>query len=402
MPAQALPPPPVPTAPPPHPGPSPTGKVVSAGTHRVRPAEETWEWIRPLLPECGVTRVADVTWLDEIGIPVFQAVRPNARSLSVSQGKGVTPMLARVSAAMEAVELWHAEHPAVPVVPAAVEEMTDRLGYRLDTLPMTPRHFIGPDCRFGWYPAARVDGAGGPSYVPVPLLYLDTCVTGRWTPAAFRATSNGLASGNVLEEALLHGMYEVVERDAGARARRYGTARPVDLESVDDPSARPLLERLWGAGVEVSVRYLPSPFGVPTFDTVITGSLFPFPFGGIGTHLDAGVALCRALTEAAQSRATAIAGARDDIGRSLYREAGLFSVDRAPAAPSADPADPVVDFASVTSAALPDVRDETTHMARRIASVTGSPPLYVDLTRPELGVPVVHVVCPGALLDTGH
>ncbi|MFB7600738.1 YcaO-like family protein [Streptomyces sp. NPDC056160] len=374
-------------------------KVVLDGTHRVRPAEETWQWIRPVLPLCGITRVADVTWLDEIGIPVFQAVRPDAHTLAVSQGKGVTASLARVSAAMEAIELWHAEHPRVPTMTSPVQDVEHLLGYRLDDLPLAPRHFLGPDCRFDWYPAARVDGQGD-SYVPVPLLRLDACVTGRWAPTAFRATSNGLASGNVQDEALLHGMYEVIERDASARARRYGTARPVDLTSVDHTSCRRLLERFESAGVHVSVRALDGPFDVPTFDATITSAAFPVPFGGSGTHLDAGVALSRALTEAAQSRATAIAGARDDIGQAPYREAHVYSVDRAPAAQRQ--AEDAIAFPSVKSAPLRDLDDERMLLARRIESVTGRPPLFVDLTRLELGIPVVHVVCPGTLSDTTH
>ncbi|GAA4250592.1 YcaO-like family protein [Dactylosporangium darangshiense] len=381
---------------------SDSDKVFSVGTHRVRPPEETWDWIRPLLPEFGITRVADVTWLDEIGIPVFQAVRPNARTLSVSQGKGISPMLARVSAAMEGVELWHAEHPVIPVVAGTVETVEPGLGYHVDMLALASRHHLGPDCRLVWYPATRVDRHGS-SLVPAALLHLDARVTGRWAPPLFQATSNGLASGNVLDEALLHGMYEVIERDASTRARRHGGARPVDLASVDDPTAGMLLEYLRRAGVDVTIRFLPSPTGVPTFDALIWSDLFPVPFGGVGTHLDTGVALCRALSEAAQSRATAIAGARDDIGRTPYRQARAFGVDRSPSGRSADvPAADVQALGSIISRPLRDVHLEALHVAQLIESVTGCPPLYVDLTRAEFAVPVVHVVCPGLLFDAGH
>ena len=75
------------------------------GTHRRQPPVATLAAIRPIAAHCGVTRLADVTGLDTIGIPVFQAIRPLARSLSVSQGKGVTRVAARVSALMEAIEL---------------------------------------------------------------------------------------------------------------------------------------------------------------------------------------------------------------------------------------------------------------------------------------------------------
>lgn len=58
----------------------------------------------------GITRVADVTGLDRIGIPVVMVCRPNARSLAVSQGKGIDIEAATVSGLMESVELYHAEH----------------------------------------------------------------------------------------------------------------------------------------------------------------------------------------------------------------------------------------------------------------------------------------------------
>ncbi|MBQ0891085.1 YcaO-like family protein [Streptomyces sp. RM72] len=378
------------------------GLAVTAGTHRVRRPEETWEWIRPLLPRCGVTRVAEVTWLDDIGIPVFQAIRPNARTLSVSQGKGITRELARVSAAMEAVELWHSEHPVLPTVTHTVEEVRADLGYRVDALPLAPRHHLGPDCRLDWYPAARVLG-GRPSLLPASLLRLDARVAGRWAAPSFRATSNGLAGGNTVEEALLHAMYEVIERDASARAGRYGTAREVDPSSVEDPSARDLLARFAAAGVRVRVRFLPSPFGVPSFDAVIKSATFPVGCGGAGTHLDPGVALCRALTEAAQSRATAIAGARDDIGPEPYRDTPRAPADVTPAPPLAAVRDATrAARPSVASPSFGDLREVTAQVADVIESVTGFAPLHIDLTRPGIGIPVVHVVCPGALAGPGH
>src|SRR5690349_5920121 len=79
------------------------------------PPEETLERIRPLMPLAGITRVADVTWLDTIGIPVVMVVRPNARSLSVAQGKGLNIIAARVSGIMESLECFHAERVSGPV-----------------------------------------------------------------------------------------------------------------------------------------------------------------------------------------------------------------------------------------------------------------------------------------------
>ncbi len=87
----------------------PPAKSYREGTHRVVPPETTWRRVRDLLPRAGITRVADVTRLDGLGIPTFQAVRPGSLNLSVSQGKGATAIAARVSAVMESLEMWHAE-----------------------------------------------------------------------------------------------------------------------------------------------------------------------------------------------------------------------------------------------------------------------------------------------------
>jgi Cytidylate kinase/YcaO cyclodehydratase, ATP-ad Mg2+-binding len=117
-----------------------TAKSFRAGTHRVRSPAETWEWLRELLPRAGITRVADVTALDRIGIPVWQAVRPASRNLSVSQGKGATPEAARVSAAMEAVELWHAEDLGhLPAVVMSPREMRYDNAIPLAALRWKPR-----------------------------------------------------------------------------------------------------------------------------------------------------------------------------------------------------------------------------------------------------------------------
>ena len=87
-----------------------TAKHDLGGTMRCRDAASTLAWVRPMLPQFGITRLANVTGLDRIGIPVWMCIRPNGRSLSVSQGKGVTAELAQASAVMESIELYHAEH----------------------------------------------------------------------------------------------------------------------------------------------------------------------------------------------------------------------------------------------------------------------------------------------------
>jgi ribosomal protein S12 methylthiotransferase accessory factor len=378
-----------------------TKKVVVDGTHRTRVPEETWEWIRPVLPLVGITRVADVTWLDTIGISVYQAIRPDSRSLSVAQGKGVTPLLARISAVMEGIETWHAERPDLRSTPATIREMRPSLGYPPENLTLAARNFLHEDCRVDWLPAQRV-GGGSPTHVPAQLLVLDGRLSRIWDPPLFHPSSNGLASGNSTEEALLHGMYEVIERDATARAadaNKAGDGRPrprdVDLSAVDTPVLWTLLDLFAAAKVNVRARLLPSPTSVPTFDALIWDDAFPVSFRGIGTHLDAAVALSRALTEAAQSRVTAIAGSRDDIGKQPYRSVGV------PVTPQRSD-DAPLKLADVDSQRFSDTAEEVREVAGRIMSVTGSPPVYVDLKRADIGVPVVFAVCPGMRFRPFH
>lgn len=380
-------------------------KVVLDGTHRVRPPEETWKWLRPRLRRLGVTRVADVTWLDEIGIPVFQAIRPNALTLAVSQGKGITPALARVSAAMESVELWHSEHQRTTAdAVATVGEMEGGLPYRVGELACAARHCLNPDSRLAWRRAHRVEG-GEPTFVPADLIRLDARVAPRWSPPRFQATSNGLSGGNVLGEALVHGMYEVVERDCLTRAARGNRGErpvPVDLTTVGNAYVDMLLARFRAARVGVAVRHFANPYGIPTFDARIWSESFPVVYRGAGTHLDAGVALSRALTEAAQSRVTAISGARDDIGVSLYRNAHVAGIKRSADVVADHSGEAPISFGSVASLRLDDIDAEVAEVAARIRNVTGRAPLYVDLTQPDVGVPVAHVVCPGTRFDSGH
>ena len=65
-------------------------KRYSAGTHRVVDPAATLARVLPLAPRMGITRVAVLTGLDVLGIPVVAATRPNSRSIAVHQGKGVT------------------------------------------------------------------------------------------------------------------------------------------------------------------------------------------------------------------------------------------------------------------------------------------------------------------------
>ncbi|MEO1468263.1 MAG: YcaO-like family protein [Pseudomonadota bacterium] len=375
-------------------------KGFRAGTRRACPPARTWARIAPLLPVFGITRLANLTGLDRVGIPVFQACRPNARSLSVYQGKGADPMAARVSAAMEAIETHCAERVVAPVLHARFEDIRhDRAVVEIDTLPHAEPQGLDP-----WQPILWIEGGdligGGRRWLPFELVHADYALPEPPNSGVLAATTNGLASGNTRDEALLHALLEVIERDAETLWKLgpdgWGSARAVDLATVDCPHCRALLDRFAAAGLRVAAWDIASDLGVPAFTVLVddpageTGA----PEVGAGAHLAPEVALSRALTEAAQARLTFIAGAREDI------EAGEYAPDvladrRAEAAAIIDALTPARAFRATPSIETETLAGDIETVLGRLAAAGIEQAMAVDLTMPSFAIPVMRVVVPG-------
>lgn len=364
------------------------------GTLRGRTPERTLAWVRPLFPRVGITRVANVTGLDSIGIPVWMCVRPNGRLMSLSQGKGVTSELAQISAVMESIETYHAEHLRPPDVTGSYRWLRRR-HVAVDPASLKPgtrARAYAPDRRIGWL---RGTDLATNEAVLVPHQFLS--LNGSETHAdagLFRATSTGLASGNVLAEAICHGLFEAVERESEWRwhqlSRAEQEATVVAPESLGTPLLRSLLEAMAKAGVFVKIWDMTSSIGLPTFRCVIHGGmLVQTPrCGGCGTHLSAEIAMARAVTEAAQSRLTLIAGSRDDFMPWHYDE-DRFPGYEAPTAPTRRMQDR-------TSPPLGKTFEEDLGTTLGLLREAGyERVIAVDITQPELGVPVAFVVVPG-------
>ena len=184
-------------------------KTFFSGTHRARKPEETWARIKPLFGRFGITRVSDVTGLDCIGIPVCNAMRPNSRSLSVSQGKGIELPNARVSAAMEAIELYHAERPPPIILRETFMHLDPQVAVDLLGLSLLPRRGAEVDETLINWTSGQELISGKAILVPHDVVACDL------TPRApsdgvFLTSSNGLGSGNNLVEAMLHAVCETL------------------------------------------------------------------------------------------------------------------------------------------------------------------------------------------------
>jgi YcaO-like protein with predicted kinase domain len=302
-------------------------KQFKEGTHRTQSPSETISKFLPKKTKMGITRLANITGLDFIGLPVYIAVRPNSRSLANSQGKGLDDVSAMASALMEAAESWHAENLDLPIKFESPAVMRSRYTtIELKSLLRNNNQICPEYVPFKWVQGYDLIKKQ-PTYVPyatVSLYFIEELTAKR----TFHQSSSGLASGNTLLESINHGTYELIERHSIEEHQRLSNeereARRLNLSSISDLKCLKILQLLERAGVEVVVFDATGSLGVPTyvcrvFDRYDTPrwSLRGI-CGGYGTHLCPGVALMRSITEAIQSRLSKIAGARDDLFMDIY------------------------------------------------------------------------------------
>ena len=304
------------------------------GTQRTVAPEETFHRVFAEARSLGMTRLGDITGMDRLGVPTYCAIVPKSRDIiSVYTGKGLERIDAKVGALMEAIERQTALRAQLPTVTGSVEEL------RRDHTVLDPREamleFL-PDYSeardYSWVCGHELISQGD-VLVPAGLAsyFWQNILPG---PFVALSSTNGLASGNVKEEAICQALCELIERDAWTLAdigahlipwARRRLAEPETADSGEDDfeifqslelQNDPVLELFEIAGLHPVVHDITSDIGIPTAFVAVLDEAFPgFPMvhAGLGTHPDACVAVRRALTEAAQSRCVDIQGVREDL-----------------------------------------------------------------------------------------
>ena len=347
-----------------------------------------------MLAGFGITRVARHTGLDNIGIPVWCAYVPNGRSIAIAQGKGLTDDDAKASAVMEALERVVANSPVVPTLRASAEDFK-AAGFSFDTLSCLIGHQeedIRPDEQLDWALGKELLTAQD-IYVPFEAALLDRTRRNR-----FWMSSDGLASGNTEEEAILHGVLERIERDAyclwqiDSEEDRFD--RCIDPLGFNDPAVDELVRKIEASGLVMRIFDMTSDIAVPCFTTILGPAKrdkenirFVEVTGGSGAHLSPVRATIRAITEAVQSRVTYIAGARDDLSPDVFQRPvpadTLRALDAIPIAPTKTVPPQRQGVRSHIEGVLDALRD------RQIRSVIALP-----LSSPRLPFHVVKVFVP--------
>jgi ribosomal protein S12 methylthiotransferase accessory factor len=320
---------------------------------------------------------------------------------------------------MEAVERYSGEHCDYAVELETYNAIV-KMGAAID-----PTQIIVPEIQ-KYRPDLPLEWVKGfdliqeePTYAPL------NCVVCPYSPrqgaALYYTSTNGLASGNFLVEALCQALCEIIERDALAIYAAAIALKPAIYEvlsnlgrvsknstKVDVNHRYPLIDhqglplraaRLVGkmklAGLEVYLRNITSTMGIPTIDCTIVKRQ---PVGeyeihaGYGTHPDARVALMRAITEAAQSRVGWIQGGREDLPEVAMHVQKVTSPEIIEGFGSG----PKQSFHSIPSTETHFVDEDVKHLLTSLRKSGLEQVVAFDLTRPELNIPVVRIVVPRA------
>ena len=366
-------------------------------THRAMPPEETINWVKGKLKAAGVTRVAEITHLDRVGIPVYSAIRPSAAegAVSIYAGKGATKDQAKASAMMEAFERYSAELPEIEnnIISACfneIEECIDPKSLILPNLPFDPQKR-----ELNWVKAVNIKN-DEEQLVPADAVFHPYTISNNFN--LFKSNTNGLASGNRIEEAIFHGMMEVIERDAWSLFEvKRKSAPEIDLETIENPLIRELLDKFKKAGIDVKIVNLTSDVEAATIAAVSDDTVLKDPALltlGVGTHLNPEIAVMRALTEVAQSRATQIHGTREDTTRAVFmRKAGYERMKRINKHWFGE-SEEIINLNEIKNRAGNSFKEDIEISLKLLKKANLEDVLFVDLTKPEIEIPVVRVIIP--------
>jgi ribosomal protein S12 methylthiotransferase accessory factor len=367
-------------------------------THRSKTPDETRRFVETMTSVLGMRDFRDITDLDRLGIPVFTChrIRPDG-SRTDHTGKGASPVQARVSLTMESVERFSSEfRPSCE--PRLIRGRFDDLSRRHEVVD--PAEMILP--RGSGYTHSREISwtrgfdllSGKEVLVPAAAVYHPFHVD---EPPLFATHTNGIASGNTLEEAVFHALTEVIERDAWSIAK-YNEDPGEALYLTDSEETRFLagiVERFIDADLEVVAKDITSDLGVPVIAAFSRDLLHRHlePVDGFGSHLDPKVALARAVLEIATTRGL------------YFQKFGFTGSNPIEANYLSDAViegdwrffcDEAKSLDDIESRYSSDILADIETILGKLRESGFARAVVADLTAEETGIPTVRVIVPGA------
>lgn len=402
------------------------------GTSRVIPVENTLSHILEISKKIGLTRIADITYMDKLYIPNYSCVLPGTEDyIWVYSGKGPTKKHAKVSAIMESIERYSSlpTNYTRKFITGTFNELKE--SYNL----LHPDDLVEP-LTFDFQNDMLMDYVEGYDIinkenilVPAALaLFRYTSNSPSLNPFAFHHT-NGLASGNVFEEAVCHALCEVIERDAISLAQLRASAIPFHILSkiqhnlriqgyhitsiskeqfIDDNSlyqdvkiceddfqpVTNLIKKFKKFNIRLIIKDITTDIKIPTFNAACVEWIshdYGYLAEGHGTHPDKRIAILRAITEVSQTRAANIQGARDDLRKIHYNDNNTDDKNAWQFMSSQS----TINFSDIITYQNEDILDDIKLIIKFFKEVGLNKAIIVNLTNPKIKIPVVRAIVPG-------
>ena len=414
---------------------------------RVKSLDYTLAQIITLCKDIGVTRISDITYMDKLYIPNFSSILPNTEdSIWVYSGKGITKLHAKVSALMESIERYCS-------LPSTYSKSFIHGTYlelsKIYKKVLHPNEVVEPVEPIYNDKESIIDYVLGfdllkneEVLVPAQLVFSKYSAKSPSINVFPYSHTNGLASGNVLEEAICHGLCEVIERDAISISDLCSSSIPYSiLENIikslknanygsylinqipedkflDDSTIYPdvniseivkefepinfLVRKFTDAGIPLLIKDITQKdIGIPTF---VASSIewitndYGYFAKGYGTHPDSRIALIRAITELSQTRAVNIQGARDDLKKIQYRDNDEIYKRKWQFITSSSTHtnnNKNIAFSEIKTYIKKDILDDIKLILNKLKKAGSKRAIVVDLTNPNVGIPVVRIIVPG-------
>ena len=414
---------------------------------RVKSLDYTLAQIITLCKDIGVTRISDITYMDKLYIPNFSSILPNTEdSIWVYSGKGITKLHAKVSALMESIERYCS-------LPSTYSKSFIHGTYselsKIYNKVLHPNEVVEPVEPIYNDKESIIDYVLGfdllkneEVLVPAQLVFSKYSAKSPSINVFPYSHTNGLASGNVLEEAICHGLCEVIERDAISISDLCSSSIPYSiLENIikslknanygsylinqipedkflDDSTIYPdvniseivkefepinfLVRKFTDAGIPLLIKDITQKdIGIPTF---VASSIewitndYGYFAKGYGTHPDSRIALIRAITELSQTRAVNIQGARDDLKKIQYRDNDEIYKRKWQFITSSSTHtnnNKNIAFSEIKTYIKKDILDDIKLILNKLKKAGSKRAIVVDLTNPNVGIPVVRIIVPG-------
>lgn len=369
-------------------------KTFSHDQDKVRTPEETVRLVKRKLERLQIKILQKTLRIDtgRLNIPVYISLcdqdATRFTNTKKQMGKGATPAQSEASAVMELMERFSffsyiQQHPFRTALYRDLEQgalpaQQFKRSVHDQTTPLAKIETFLADFPMRWARGHNLSHRTD-QWIPIDWFYLIN-------------EYNGPAAGNTLEEAILQSLCEVVERHVSSVICRDRLDTPsIDPTSLTDPAAVELVEKFTRQGIELFIRDFSLDTGIPTVGTLAYDpTTFPQRSEIVftaGTTSNPEKSLCRALTEIAQ-----LAG--DFENRTSYRPT-------LPKYESLQAANYLMEGNhAVSIQQLPDLTDDNLRLEieRCVAALAriDLDVLTIDVSHPELQVPTVYTIVPGA------